>query len=484
MTRHDPSLARQTSQTQGVQPIIVLELNELCPHLLDRWMAEGRLPNFKALHDRAAVLTTEADVEDSACLEPWIQWYSMHTGLAYAQHRVFHLTEGAGAGHDDIYSAARAAGRKVSCFASMNVAPFAQEGSVFVGDPWSEHGDAFPPELNIYNRFVSQNVREYSNVGHRMGAAEYAQFLNFMLGHGLKPGTIARILRQLAREKTNDARISWQRVALLDAMQWDVFQHYYDRQQPHLATFFANSTAHLQHSYWRHHAPESFTIRPDDAEMALYGDAVRFGYEQMDRLVGDATKLARRNGARLIFAGALSQQPFLKHEETGGQHFYRLGKVEAFLAKLGITARSVDPTMTHQYLASFGSVADAQAARERLEALRLPDGRVLIGFPTKDAAPGSIYFGCQIATTLPADQTIIDAQSNQPIRFFDDFYKIEAIKSGRHHPEGALWVESPKARTVAQKVSILDVYPTLCELLQLAPPPVDRRGKSLVSVIG
>ena len=61
--------------------LILLEFNELCPPLLTRWMAEGRLPNFKRFHDASAVFITEADERAAPNLEPWIQWYSVHTGL-------------------------------------------------------------------------------------------------------------------------------------------------------------------------------------------------------------------------------------------------------------------------------------------------------------------------------------------------------------------------------------------------------------------
>src|SRR5262249_17459892 len=146
----------------------------------------------------------------------WIQWYPIHTGLAYDQHRVFHLTEGPRAGHDDVFRMMLGAGRKVMSFASMNLAPFAAAGSAFVGDPWSENGDAFPPQLNVYNRFVSHNVREYSNASGGMSPAAYARFLGFMASHGLSAKTVGQILAQLADERLKSRKLGWRRVALLD----------------------------------------------------------------------------------------------------------------------------------------------------------------------------------------------------------------------------------------------------------------------------
>lgn len=464
----------------GGRRLIALELNELCPDLLRRWMADGSLPNFKRLHDSSDVFVTQADVGEPALLEPWIQWYSIHTGLPYDEHRVFHLTEGKRGGHRDIYRLALAAGCRVASFASMNVAPFTREGSVFVGDPWSEEGDASPAELNVYNRFVSHNVREYSNASDRMSAGDYARFLGFMASHGLSAGTIAGIVGQLAAEKLSRHELSWRRVAILDSLQFDVFRSYYRRLRPDFASFFANSVAHLQHSYWRHMDPEPFTVRPDAGEMAAYGDAVRTGYVAMDGIVGRFMALAKAEGATLMFLTALSQQPFLRHEELGGQHFHRLHDVDAFLARMGIAVRDVSPTMTHQYLARFASREVAQGAQSRLAGLRLVDGRQVFGFPEIEAEPGSLYFGCQVSTRTPADALVRDGTAE--IRFGELFYRIDAIKSGRHHPDGCLWIQTGRHRVHEAKPSILDVLPTQLGILGV-PTPAGVVGQSLAPIL-
>ena len=60
---------------------------------MDRFIAEGRLPNFKRLRDRSEVFVT--DVRSAPrYLEPWIQWVTVHTGVPYSEHKVFRLSEG------------------------------------------------------------------------------------------------------------------------------------------------------------------------------------------------------------------------------------------------------------------------------------------------------------------------------------------------------------------------------------------------------
>jgi len=458
--------------------LILAEFNELCPWLIERWMNEGKLPNFRRLQRQSATFTTHADVSDPANLEPWIQWYSLHTGLPFEQHGVFHLTEGAKAEHDDLWHVAARNGKRVMSFASMNTRAFAFPGSVYVADPWCEDGNAHPPALNDYNRFVASQVREYSNPDQRLSARDIARFAGFMATHGPSPSTAVAIIKQLLRERIGDPRLSWRRAALLDRMQFDVFRHYQRKLRPHFSTFFINSTAHLQHSYWRHFDPTAFSVRPDEDENATYSDAMLFGYQAMDALLARFMVLAEETGAMLVLATALSQQPFTQAEAAGGKHFYRLRDVERLFRRLGLRFANIDPTMTHQYLATFASGADMAAARDALSAMRLPGGHALFDFNTR--TEGGLYFSCNISSELPPDTAVDGAP--EPLQLGDIAYKIDATKSGRHHPDGALWFATGTPGAITEPVSILDIFPTVLDLLDVDQAGLaDRPGRSLVS---
>lgn len=459
-------------------PIILIEFNELCPPLIERWIAGGALPNFARLKERATVFTTRADVDHPGHLEPWIQWYSLHTGLSFAQHGVFHLTEGARADHVDIWRALAAAGKRVGSFASMNARPFAFPGSFYVADPWSESGDANPPALNHYGRFVAGQVREHTNPDATRG--DRLRFLRFMARHGLSAGTVAAIARQLLAERFADRRLSWRRAALLDRLQFDAFRYYYRRTRPDFASFFLNSTAHFQHSYWRQFEPERFAAPPTDGESALLGDAIAFGYRAMDGVLGRFLELARESGARVIFATALSQQPYLDGEATGGRHFWRLRDVEALFHRLRLRFATIDPTMTHQYLASFADEGDARAARMALEAIRIGDKPL---FDFNERTREGLYFSCDLKTDT-APETSVLLSNGETVSLGALLYKLDATKSGRHHPDGALWIEGGAYRTVEDKVSILDVFPTVLDMLGADPGSYpDRTGVSLLHAV-
>ncbi|MDX5361697.1 MAG: hypothetical protein LPL00_09565, partial [Alphaproteobacteria bacterium] len=134
--------------------------------------------------------------------------------------------------------------------------------------------------------------------------------------------------------------------------------------------------------------------------------------------------------------------------------------VEAFLRSIGIDAVSVSPTMTHQYMLVVpedmtGAVVD------KLSGVRLGGGPV---FGVDARKPGHVYFGCAVHRPVAIDETVDGLGSNENVRFLDAFYRIDGMKSGSHHPDGALWIRSGRFFEHDQKVSILDVFPTLVHL--------------------
>jgi hypothetical protein len=314
--------------------VLLLEFNEICPSLLKRWMGQGKLPNFSALYQSSQVFTSIADVSDPDYLEPWIQWYSIHTGLPYDEHKVFYLTDGPKADHPDIWHRLDGLGKSVMNCSSMNARALAGSNVFYLPDPWCSNEPEWPSEIEIFKTVMAKLVQE-STRGVALGVNELLPFVTFLIGHGLAPDTIRAILAQLGSERLSQADVKWRRVALADRLQFDLFRHYYRRMRPDFATFFVNSTAHLQHAYWRYMDPEAFALKSEKDEIECYGDAVLFGYRSMDAMLRRFFAMAEAD-TTIMLCSALSQQPFLKREATGGQHFYRLRDVPRFLRLLDI----------------------------------------------------------------------------------------------------------------------------------------------------
>jgi len=344
-----------------MQPsVILLEFNELCPPLMSRFMSEGKLPNFQKLYGEAQVYVTEAE-EKAPFLEPWIQWVTVHSGLSYREHRIFHLADGHTLNQKCLWDVLSEHGQRVWVCGSMNVRYDQPINGLVLPDPWSTEVAPSDPRLTPYFKFVQRNVLEYTNESVPLSAADYARFVTFMATHGLSFGTVRDIAEQLLAERRGHDR--WKRAALLDKLQFDVFAHFYRKLRPNFSSFFLNSTAHFQHLYWRNMEPDLFLVKPTVAEQAEYAPAILFGYEKMDLLLARFNQLADDNTA-LIFCTALSQQPCLNYEADGGKSFYRPKDFGRFVGFAGVGEfTEIVPVMSEGFNIRFGSEGAAAAAK-------------------------------------------------------------------------------------------------------------------------
>ena len=217
--------------------LILIEFNELSPTLLDKWMGEGLLPNFRRFYEDSAVFTTDAGERDPKFLEPWIQWYTTHTGLSFEEHKVFNLGDGPLADHQDIWGLLRESGLTTGSCSSMNVSGFTGEGGFYVADPWCTGEPAYPPELGLFQKFVSDRVQGYVDPSDKTSVTEAINFVWFLVNHGLRLKTIFNILGQLLKERMNHSGEVWKRPSILDKIQFDVFNYYYRKLQPNFVTF-------------------------------------------------------------------------------------------------------------------------------------------------------------------------------------------------------------------------------------------------------
>jgi hypothetical protein len=447
--------------------VVLMEFNELCPPLMERWMAEGKLPNFARFHREAAIHVTESD-EDAPYLEPWIQWITVHCGIPYKEHQIHDLGDGFKLREKNVWDLLSDEGHDVWVCGSMNVSYQRPLKGWVLPDPWMSRVKPFPAdELRPYFRFVSANVQEYTRDESPLSLREKAEFVAFMARHGLSAETAIAIVRQLASERM--AKTHWKRAVILDRLQFDLFRWRWKRAQPSFATFFLNSTAHFQHLYWRHMEPELFQVKPKSDELSVYANAILYGYQEMDRLVGRFMELAG-DDVTLVFLTALSQQPCLEYEAQGGKTIYRPKDFTAFLRAVGITAPAqVAPVMAHQFHLDFETEDAARDAETKLAALQFAGRGQAVRVERKGK---SIFGGCRVFEHVKPDAIVTVVGSDRTIPFFDLFYHLDLVKSGMHHPDGMMWIRTPERRHLvnSDKVPLVAVAPTILEMFGVKKP--------------
>ncbi|HEY4671647.1 MAG TPA: hypothetical protein VIG78_06265 [Gemmatimonadaceae bacterium] len=446
-------------------PCILLEFNEISPTLLARFMDEGKLPNFRRLHNESEVYVTDAE-EAAPNLEPWIQWITAHCGLSYNEHGIFHLGDGHKLDRPSVWDILSRAGKSVWVCGSMNLNYDKGINGAVLPDPWAIGVDPHPAEYEAYYKFVQRNVQEYTNDRVPLTRDDYIAFLRFMVSHGLSLATVRAIVAQLIREAGGRQR--WRRATILDKLQWDVFRSYYKKHRPDFSTFFLNSTAHFQHMHWRNMDPSPFKVKPTEQEQAEFETAILYGYLEMDGIIGQCLSLAGRD-ATVILASGLSQQPCLLYEDIGGKTFYRARELDRVLSFLGLTGEYTSfPVMSEEFHVRFTDERDAIAAEQRLAAV-LVDGRSAMKV-VRDGT--NVFSGVRIHEHLDKDAKLTIAGTSVEAPFFRHFYKPEGTKSGMHHPDGVFWIRTLERRhTVAtESASLRCVAPTLLDLFGIDAP--------------
>jgi hypothetical protein len=415
---------------------ILIEFNELSPELMDKWMAQGRLPNFKRFWNESQVHITDCG-EQPPFLEPWIQWITVHSGLSYREHKIFNLGDGHNLQQKCLWDLLSQAGEKVWVCGSMNIRYDKPINGFILPDPWTTQIEPYPQELLPYFKFVQKNVVEYTNEKLELTAADYGRFVAFMASHGLSMATAVAIGWQLLAERLG-LKKRWRRAVILDKLQFDVFRWYYKKHKPRLSTFFLNSTAHFQHFYWRNMEPDLFAVKALIEDQSEYQNAILFGYQEMDRLLGKFMDIAQSD-LTLVMCTALSQQPCLKYEEMGGKTLYRPHNFDRLIEFAGVSQPfTVSPVMAEEFFIHMESEENAKVAATQLETLRIGDQRIM-----KVRREGvSLYCGCSMFEAIPRNTVV--AAAGKVANFYDLFYQVEGMKSGMHHPDGLLWIRTPQ----------------------------------------
>jgi len=439
--------------------VVMLEFNELCPELLDRFIDQGELPSFSKLRKRSDAFITNAG-ESHPFLEPWIQWITVHTGMRYSEHRVFSLGDAQKLDCESIWDKLSKQGLPSWICGSMNVKIDSKKfcGS-FIPDPWSQ--DILPSHAAFlpYYRFVQANVQEHSNPSYKMGLRDYLSFCRFMLMHGLSFYTVKSIIRQLLTEKFRGTE--WRRAMLLDNIQWDLFKYQIKIVKPRFSTFFLNTVAHYQHKYWRHMEPERFAMQPSDEDVTKYGDAVLLGYRNFDRIIGDALRQYGETST-IVLCTALSQQPFSDYDESGGKTFYRPHSFSSLIEQLDLNCVvDVSPVMSEQFHLICNTESDAKRVEERLSSFSVDDEPLF--YVRRDGS--GVFSGCAIYREI-GDSAPILVDGKCVAEMGSVFYRAESIKSGMHHPSGMFWIsnEDPSHRS-PKEIDLTEVMPILLKRL-------------------
>ena len=125
--------------------------------------------------------------------------------------------------------------------------------------------------------------------------------------------------------------------------------------------------------------------------------------------------------------------------------------------------------MAEEFHLDFESETAAQSAERKLEQLRYKGGPAM----RLERRGSNIFAACTVVEQIPPGSDLEVDGTGSTIPFYDLFYQLDLVKSGIHHPDGLMWIRTPRrSHSVRdERVPLVSVAPTMLGLLGIDPPP-------------
>lgn len=421
-----------------MQKLLQLELNEVNFDFVRAYGARGELPVLNGLMERHGVSRTSSEQEYSQ-LEPWIQWVSAHTGLAYADHGVFRLgdiTERQDI--SQIWEMLEAAGLTVGAVSPMNARNACRNPAFFVPDPWTRTTVSGSSLMKRLYEAVSQLVNDNSTA--RVEPRSLA-WLAMALARFGRPVNYSRYASLAANIRGK----SWTRALILDLLLTDLFVKNVRQHQPDYSTLFLNAAAHIQHHYMFNSAVYEGPHRNPDWYISADTDPLLDVYRLYDALVGEILDAFPTH--RILIATGLCQKPF-----PDLLLYWRLKDHAQFLTDLDIPFQRAEPRMSRDFVVYCADAAQALEAERLLKAVTADDGNPLFSVDNRGESLFAMFI---YPRDIPASLGF--ALGNRHFEGLADKVAFVAVKNGEHDGTGYLIDTSRQAGSETGESPVADL---------------------------
>ena len=395
------------------EKLIFWELNEINFDYVNFYIRKGKLKNWKNFIEDHGLYTTSSK-ENYDELQPWIQWPTIRTGLNYKQHGVFRIGEMVGSGIKQHWEILEKAGYSVGAFSPINASNNTKKSTFWIPDPWTDtvvSGNGF---VKRFSKALKQVVNDNSQ--EKMSFFSIIVIIEALITKAQFSSWKIYLKSMIGASKKQH----WSKAIFLDRLIADIYISLWKTNQPDFSSLWVNGGAHIQHHYLCNAEPYRGSITNPEWYCPSNKDPLLEILEMYDEFLQE---LLRLKNTRLIISVAIKQIPY----ETP-IFYWRLKNHEAFLKKIDIKFKKVQPRMSIDFLIEFDNNEDLIQAQKSLKKVKSANGELIFGEVAKADA------GLFVSLTYPRD--IIDDFDIylNKVRYqnFKNDVIFVAIKNGHH----------------------------------------------------
>lgn len=478
------------SKAKPAASVLFFELNEAEKHFLERFVAEGKLPNFRRMIEGGALLRTRIPGFDAGehkawrAISPWIVWPSVYTGLTPAQHGIV------GFGQDTssirgkcVWDVLDRHGISTGILGSLMSYPPRTSGSAsyYVPESLADTPECFPPEARALQEFCVFSARNYSE-SFSLKAAKAVGLLLKTKRSGVSTKTVLRTLGQVPREVLRGPAAVPERAMLHSYLTRDAFFGLYERFRPSYAGVHMNHVAYMQHRYWRAAEPERFAADLSATDRRFFGTvAERESYEKRfanwieksfvysDEFLGEV--LEKVGDDTVVLVGtALGQRPFDPVSDIHNP-VVRLVRERELFDAIGLASYTVLHQMNPDVTINLQDEPAARDAEARLGGLFVHEAEPLFTVQRRGA---QVFCELNMPRRSRPDERLTIRQRALPA-FSADFARHihehpTNDQSTAHHKDSGWLLSYCKGQRVRAEelvIRVTDVAPTILSLFGL-----------------
>ena len=452
--------------------LIFLQLNEVNFKFIDKYIEQGKLPNFAALFRQSPYVVTESESEHHLA-NPWIQWPTVHTGKTYAQHGVFRLGDIAYTDHPHIYEVLEEHGVRVGAMSPFNAKNNTKHAAFFVPDPWTDTRFDGPASLRWIYDAVRQVTDDYANK--KIAPASIARLISALAVNG-RISSLPSYMKETVSYFLKGA--VWARATICDRLLADAFITQCKKTQPDFATLFMNGGAHLQHHYLFSSSAYDGDRENPDWQCPKGVDPLGTILQMYDDVLGEIKK--EMPEARLMIATALHQDA---HERE--TFYFRLDDHETFLNDIGLQFKSTYRLMTEDFVVMFENEEEAAKGEQLLENVKLHNTDPIFYVETGDSAfrtdatydrifhienrGDSLYIQLR-PSSAEVPETAQVMSGNKVIEDFGKRVSFAQYKNTHHHGDG-YFLDTGLKEPAAQPIPLTSLFDRVLEAFNISYTP-------------